>query len=69
MGTIQKKPEVKNTVVGSKNKQTTVKGLTRLDNSSENLQTRRYIWRTDPESSKEKQENGKCEKRKSLKDM
>lgn len=66
METIQKKPEIKNTIIGRK-KEPSVEGLTRLDNSKENLRTRRCIWRTDLECSKEKQGNGQYEKW--LKDM
>lgn len=66
METIQKKPEIKNTIVGRK-KEPSVERLTRIDNSNENLWTRRYIWRIDLECSKEKQGNRQYDKR--LKDM
>ena len=77
METIPKKPEIKNMVVGGKkrkkkkekerkkkeNPKSLVEGLTRLDNSRENLWTRRYIWSTDLKCNKEKQGNGKYEKK------
>ena len=52
--TIQKKSEIRNIIVGSR--KISVERLTRLDNSSENMWIKSYIWRTDPECSKEKQQ-------------